>query len=187
MQSGRCDTGDTGAADDGGRLAADAPTATGSSTLAAHFDAWLALTGQTAAAGPLHLPVLSGSMWPALPVGCVLEIAPADGSRVRPGDVVVLARDGRLVAHRVLLRAGWFRGGRLLEMGDANRRARWRPATDVVGRVRAARAADGTPLPDPRSRRRALRGLLRHLRSWLGGVTDDDPFSPADGDAPHDA
>jgi hypothetical protein len=190
VQSGRRDTGNAGNAgdaDDGGRLAADAPAADGADALAARFDAWLALTGQTAAAGPLHLPMLSGSMWPALPVGCVLEIAPADGSRVRPGDVVVLARDGRLVAHRVLLRADWFRGGRLLEMGDANRRARWRPVTDVVGRVRAARAADGTPLPDPFSRRHALRGLLRHLRGWLGGETDDDPLSPADGDAPHDA
>lgn len=174
-------------ADDGGSPAAGEPASNGTGQLAARFDAWLALTGQAAAAGPLRLPMLSGSMSPALPVGCVLEIAPADASPVTPGEVVVLARDGRLVAHRVLLRAGRGRGGWVLEMGDANRRACWRPVTDVVGRVRAARTADGAPLPDPRSRRRALKGLLRHLRGWLSGASDDDPDSTPNGAEPHDA
>lgn len=164
-----------------------APAADRSGGLAARFDAWLALTGQAAADGPLRLPMLSGSMSPALPVGCVLEIVPADGAGARTGDVVVLERAGRLVAHRVLLRAGRGRRGWVLEMGDANRRAHWRPAREVVGRVQGARAADGAALPDPRSRGRALRGLLRHLRGWLAGTRDNGNDGTADGDQLHDA
>ncbi len=148
--------------------------------LASRHDVWLALTGQ--ATGPLRLPMLSGSMAPTLPVGCVLEITPADGRGVAPGEVAVLARDGRLVAHRVLLRVGGGRTGWLLEMGDANRRGHWRPVTDVVGRVRAVRAADGAALPDPRSRGRALRGLCRHLRGWLARAADDDSPSLPNGE-----
>lgn len=155
--------------------------------LAAQFDAWLAVTGQVALppGATVRLPMLTGSMHPALPRGCtlVIEPRPAGDPAVGPGEVAVFAGEGRLVAHRVLRRAG----ARVLEMGDANRRACWRPVTDVVGRVRAARTADGAPLPDPRSRRRALKGLLRHLRGWLSGASDDDPDSTPNGAEPHDA
>lgn len=144
----------------------------------ARFDAWLALAGGGAAgggvgAGPLRLPMLSGSMHPALPRGCTLLIEPRAASRdggapsPQPGDVVVFARDGRLVAHRVLKRAR--RGGApwLLEMGDANRRGDWRPLAEAVGVVVGAETADGSPLPPPASRARARRLLLRH---WAGVV-----------------
>lgn len=138
--------------------------------LAARFDAWLALSGGAAAAGELRLPMLSGSMHPALPRGCTLVIAPLgnDGAgALQAGDVAVFARDGRLVAHRVLRRAQ--RDGRpcLLEMGDANRRGEWRPLAEAVGVVTGAEAADGSPLPPPASRARARRLLLRH---WAGVV-----------------
>jgi hypothetical protein len=144
----------------------------GPDVLAAQFDAWLALTGQArAAGGNVRLPMLSGSMYPALPRGCTLVIEPlANGGTATSGQVAVLARDGRLVAHRVLLRMG----ARVLEMGDANRRATWRPAAEIVGRVVGALAVDGTALPDPGSRRRAWRNLLRHWRGALLGVAGDE-------------
>ena len=143
----------------------------GPDVLAAQFDAWLALTGQArAAGGNVRLPMLSGSMHPALPRGCTLVIEPlAGGGAATSGQVAVLARDGRLVAHRVLLRVGT----RVLEMGDANRRGVWRPASDIVGRVVGAAATDGSALPAPNSRWRALRSLLRHGRGALLGIAGD--------------
>lgn len=165
------------------------PSRAGAETggLAAQFDAWLALTGQSPApAGLVRLPMLTGSMHPAAPRGSILEIDPRDPQGFAPGEVVVLALDGRLMAHRALLRLRWRGQVRLLEMGDANPRGAWRPAALVVGRVVGVVSPAGAPLPAPTSRTRALRGLLRHLRGLLtapapgntplpeGKPTDDD-------------
>lgn len=153
--------------------------------LAAQFDAWLVLTGQArpAGSGTVTLPMLSGSMHPSLPRGCTLRIAPTGagaGTAVpRMGDVIVLARDGRLVAHRLLARVRWRGRGRVLEMGDANRRGDWRPEAEVVGRVLDALAADGTVLACPASRDRALRGMLRHLRGLLTGAPPSPNGKPS--------
>lgn len=139
---------------------------------AAQLDAWLALTGHGPVPGALvRLPMLSGSMAPALPCGCELVIDPLGAARARVGDVVVLALDDRLVAHRVLR---WRRrdGQRwLLEHGDANTDGAWQPADRVVGLVVGATDKDGADLPPPFSRRRALRGLWRHLRSRFTAAT----------------
>ena len=149
---------------------------------AALLDGWLALTGQAAPApGLVRLPMLSGSMSPSLPPGCTLVIDAREPERFSPGEVIVLARDGHLVAHRVL----WRVRDRVLEMGDANARGAWRPAAEVVGLVVGAQAADGSLLPVPTSRRLALRGLWRHLRGrWLPLPVDDIPSLP-DRESPH--
>ncbi len=149
---------------------------------AAQLDAWPALSGHGPVPGALvRLPMLSGSMAPALPCGCELAIDPLGASRARVGDVVVLRLDDRLVAHRVL--AWRRRDGRrwLLEHGDANPRGAWQPVDRVVGLVVGARATDGLELPPPHSRRRALRGLWRHLRAALAGrpgAAADSTFDP---------
>jgi hypothetical protein len=149
---------------------------------AAQFDAWLQLTGQSPApAGLVQLPMLSGSMSPALPRGCTLEIDPRDPHGFAPGEVVVLALDDRLVAHRVLLRVRWRGQVRLLEMGDANPRGAWRSAEQVVGRVVRAVTSEGAPLPAPTSRGRARRGLLRHLRGLLLPEPSPVTSSPSNG------
>lgn len=149
---------------------------------AAQFDAWLRLTGQSPApAGLVQLPMLSGSMSPALPCGSTLEIDLRDPHGFAPGEVVVLALDGRLVAHRVLLRVRWRRQVRLLEMGDANPRGDWRPAHLVVGRVVRVTTSEGVPLPAPTSRGRARRGLLRHLRGLLLPAPRPIDCSPSNG------
>ncbi len=148
---------------------------------AAQLDAWLALTGQGPVPGALvRLPMLSGSMAPALPCGCDLVIDPLGAPRARVGDVVVLALDDRLVAHRVL---GWrVRGGQrwLLEHGDANGRGAWQPADRIKGLVVGATQPDGRELPPPYSRRRALGGLWRHLRAHLAPASRTTPptFDP---------
>jgi len=104
------------------------------------FDAWLALTRQVPPpAEPVRLPMLSGSMMPAIPVGHILliELCSADSCRV--GDVVVYQDCERLVAHR-LLSAGlipWW-----LEKGDANPTGRWRHKSRILGRVVTAAAPD---------------------------------------------
>jgi hypothetical protein len=159
-----------------------------SGQLEERFDAWLALAagggGQPADGGPrlLRLPMLTGSMHPALPRGCTLLIQPLPrgtpagvrGTTVAPGAVVVFARDGRLVAHRVLRCARRVGREWLLEMGDANRRGAWRPGDEAVGLVVGAEAADGTPLPPPASRARARRLLLRHWIAVLRGLAAPD-------------
>lgn len=151
---------------------------TGDGRLAVQFDAWLVLTGQSPApAGLVYLPMLSGSMSPALPCGSTLEIDPRDPRGFAPGEVVVLDLDGRLVAHRVLLRIRWRGQVRLLEMGDANPRGAWRSARVVVGRVVSATDSEGAPLPAPTSPGRARRGLLRHLRGLLRPAPE--PIDPA--------
>ncbi|MCB1182676.1 hypothetical protein KDM41_04525 [bacterium] len=129
------------------------------------FDAWLALTGQVPApSGPLELPLLTGSMAPAIPAGATLLIAATSGAAVRGGDVAVFREGDRLVAHRVLLvlRAGPV--DLVLEKGDANRRGRWRRGRTVCGRVTGFRTPDGAAGGDPHDAVAASNGLRRHLR-----------------------
>ncbi len=131
------------------------------------FDAWLALTGRAGApAGPLRLPMLSGSMQPALPPGSLLTIEPCGAAGFARGDVVVFVEDDRLVAHRVLLRLRLPGLDVVLEKGDANPRGAWRRAGTVRGVVRGAQRPDGQAA-DLGGRERASRGLRRHLRSLL--------------------
>ncbi len=102
------------------------------------LDAWLALTGRTTAPqAPVRLPMLSGSMRPAIPVGAFLEVEPATGERCRPGDIVVYRAGDKLVAHRILWRISL--GGRRLffEKGDTNKRGRWIRGARVCGLVTA--------------------------------------------------
>jgi hypothetical protein len=116
------------------------------------LDAWLALTDDAVAfAGPVRLPMLSGSMAPRIPVGADLVIVPADSRGWGTGDVVVFVRDGRLVAHRVLLMVGRGPAAWLLEKGDRNVGAGWIRRRDVRGLV-----IDRVP-NDPRRRYLPLR------------------------------
>jgi hypothetical protein len=130
--------------------------------------AWLALTGQTPPpTEPVILPLLTGSMRPALPVGARLSIAAGPVADARPGTVLVFRAAERLVAHRVLLvlRAGPWHC--LLEKGDANPRGRWRRGGEVCGRVVGATLPDGTVCGDPADPVLASIGLRDHLRAWL--------------------
>lgn len=45
--------------------------------------------------------VVSGSMEPAIPVGSVVYVKPADPAEIRPEDVIAFQRDGVVITHRV--------------------------------------------------------------------------------------
>ncbi len=143
------------------------------------LDAWLALTGQSAApSGPVELPLLTGSMLPSLPVGAILRIATSDGSRCRPGEVLIFQDGDRLLAHRVLLvlQAGPWRW--VLEKGDSNALGKWRPIHTVRGRVMGFNLPDGTPQASPANpvlASASLRGHLVQMIKNLGGVRAAEP------------
>jgi len=134
----------------------------------ARLDAWLALTGQVPApAAPVELPLLTGSMVPAIPVGASLRITMSPTAPCRVGDVIVFLQDNRLIAHRILLvlRAGPWSW--LLEKGDANPLGRWRRDADVRGRVVGFCVAGQPPQDDPTDSTLASTGLRRHIKQWL--------------------
>jgi len=135
------------------------------------LDAWLALTGQVPAPRqPVSLPLLTGSMVPAIPVGASLRIAVAPDGPCCPGDVVVFLEGDTLVAHRVLLvlRCGGWNW--VLEKGDANPRARWRRGTEICGQVVGFTADDQDTVHNPADTVRAScelrRTLIRGLKFW---------------------
>ncbi|MBU8871172.1 MAG: hypothetical protein KOO60_09960 [Gemmatimonadales bacterium] len=102
-----------------------------------NLDAWLALTGKGSPhRGPVQLPVLSGSMLPAIPPEAILEIELAASYDYRIGDVVVFQDNAdRLTAHRVLacLKIGPF--GWVLQKGDNNDLGHWIRKSRVRGLV----------------------------------------------------
>jgi phage repressor protein C with HTH and peptisase S24 domain len=103
--------------------------------------------------GRERLTLRGDSMAPTFTAGDVLEVAPLDGAP-RPGEVVVAAHGGVLVAHRVLRVDGsavWLRG-------DAARAADPPlPIGAVIGRVVGSR------------RRMGLRRIVRRLREAFRG------------------
>ena len=101
------------------------------------LDAWLGLTGQAPLPDkPLVLPVLSGSMRPAINLGSQILIDPCDATCCRVGDVTVYLDGDRLVAHRVLGFLGNKRYGWVFQKGDANRYGHWIRTDKIKGVVR---------------------------------------------------
>lgn len=131
----------------------------------AKLDAWLDLAlDQPGTDGPIHLPMLTGSMVPDIPVGAWIEIEKIPGPDCRVGDVVVFRRDEKLIAHRLLWRLGW--GASLfLEKGDANSHGGWIKASQIRGRVVAVQIDESwIPWPgNPRLARAGLLSLARHI------------------------
>jgi len=131
------------------------------------LDAWLALTGQVPPpTAPVILPMLSGSMVPAIPVGAQLQISVQMGAICQAGDVAVFLDGDKLTAHRILW--SWSAGPWpwILEKGDANAAGRWRRQGDIRGRVLNYLAEDKTLVTtsDPNL---ATQGLRAHWRHWL--------------------
>ncbi len=137
------------------------------------FDAWLTLTDPAADfPGTVSLPMLTGSMAPAIPVGSRLVIAAARRRPFGVGDVVVFERDGKLVAHRLLFALGFGPGALYLEKGDWNATGglvRRREVRGVVTGWRSAQAPEASPVAVPRSRRAAALSFLRSIKALLKG------------------
>lgn len=69
--------------------------------------------------GSLRLQVTGFSMLPAVWPGDLLLIRRQQIGEIRPGDIVLFACDGRLVAHRVVFRTSDHEMTRLITRGDA--------------------------------------------------------------------
>ncbi|MCP4573768.1 MAG: hypothetical protein GY838_15525 [bacterium] len=137
------------------------------------LDAWWKLTGREDFPGTVHLPMLTGSMAPSIPVGSELAIVSPRSRNYGIGDVVVFLRDERLVAHRLLLCLGTGPRALCYEKGDFNIDGGWLRRADVLGvvvdRVPPADAAEPQPLAPPGILWRSVRqGLRQKLRRWLG-------------------
>jgi hypothetical protein len=131
------------------------------------LDAWLALTGQVPApVGPVILPMLSGSMAPAIPIGAQLQIVVQTATGCQAGDVAVFLDGDKLTAHRILWAGQVGPWTWLLEKGDANPAGRWRRQKDIRGRVIGYLAEDQSWL-NPSDPTLASQGLRAHWRHWL--------------------
>lgn len=76
------------------------------------------------------------SMSPFVRDGSAVRIAPADGGRVRPGDLLLVDSGGELMVHRLVARRRRQGALWLVTRGDANpRRDAPVPASAVHGRV----------------------------------------------------
>lgn len=119
-----------------------------------------ALRAALEAAGELWLPVQGESMGKGFAAGSRVRIQRAGDGRPCAGDIVIYARNGRLVAHRVLARMG----DRYVTKGDA----RWawdRPLVrreEIVG-VAVAMEPGGQRLPE---RAKALMELVCAIIAW---------------------
>lgn len=115
------------------------------------------LQEELARRGRFTLPLRGNSMRPTLPSECDIDIVPL--GEPAPGQLVVFAIDGALVAHRIVRRAGAF----WIAQGD-NRRGpdRALKAEQMLGRVVAGRVQGRQVWPGRFERRLAWVWLVRH-------------------------
>jgi signal peptidase I len=69
--------------------------------------------------GTLHFPAIGWSMLPTIWPGDTLVVEHVIHDRVRVGDVVVVGRQGKLCAHRVISSAGDSQNPQWITQGDA--------------------------------------------------------------------
>jgi signal peptidase I len=75
-------------------------------------------------------------MMPAIRPGDLISVERAGVSEIFPGDIVVFAREGRLIAHRVVARTARPGEGYLVTRGDRTRRNdALVSSVELIGRV----------------------------------------------------
>jgi hypothetical protein len=102
-------------------------------------------------------------MDPAVPLGAAVRLEPCCAGGLRPGDVVLLERNGRFFLHRYLARRGTGAGRRLVAKADRGARpdAPW-PPESLLGRL--AEVGEGASARPYRPGRRArLRAAVEGL------------------------
>jgi len=115
--------------------------------------------------GEARLPVTGASMLPAIWPGDVLEVRRQNVAEISPGQVVLLERQGHLVAHRVIEKVGGPGGTLLVTRGDRMRESDPPvPSEELLGRVTCVL----------RGRRRIVPRLTRGRRiaSWVLGRSE---------------
>jgi hypothetical protein len=135
-----------------------------------------------AAGGALRLQALGTSMLPSIWPGDVLSIEPKAGGKMVPGDIVLVAREGRFFVHRLVgkFESGWITRGDSLPQNDEAV-----AEGQVLGKVLLIHRRSGVIVPRRRvSRfRRTLGWMLCHSDSmrnvalrfhsfWNGGALD---------------
>jgi len=118
------------------------------------------------------LPLLTGSMAPAILPGDILCISPIGSRMVHTGDIAVFLKDGRLTAHRIIFAFRLCGQGLMLEMGDANRSATLLNPQSVLGTVVAlhrgsAHISLAGAAARLQGRRLAYTRLWRLLAGWV--------------------
>ena len=97
--------------------------------------------------GAIRLQALGTSMLPSVWPGDVLSIAPAPGKDIVPGDIVLVARDGRFFIHRLIQKdeTHWITRGDSLAQNDP-------PLAEaqVLGKVSLIHRTTGDIVPKPR-------------------------------------
>jgi len=86
--------------------------------------------------GRVRLRVSGTSMVPAIRPGDLISVERAGVGEISPGEIVVFAREGRLIAHRVVARTGSPDEGYLVTRGDRTRRNdALVSSAELVGRI----------------------------------------------------
>lgn len=123
--------------------------------------------------GFLRLPVRGWSMLPTVWPGDTLVIEPAESGAVHEGDIVLLSRNGRLVAHRMLAKRGPQGDAKILTQGDALPHPDLLVSDrDLLGRV-AFIVRNGkhiAPSRRPRFSQRAVAALIRQSETAARAV-----------------
>lgn len=108
------------------------------------INSWLVLLNHNSRLGKVYsLPVLSGSMLPALVPGKQIRIRRTGWRKCHRGDIVVFRQGHRLTAHRLLLRVGFGTKRFVFQKGDSAQFGMWIRADEVVGLVVEAQNDDG--------------------------------------------
>ena len=122
-------------------------------------------------AGQVRLRALGASMLPAVWPGDILHVHRSHPEEIRPGDIIMFARAGGLVAHRVVEKLppgarGEPHGVQWLTRGDRHR-ANDAPVSmrELLGRVTAIERRGRRIHPRPSLRHRAISHFL--CRSYL--------------------
>ena len=86
--------------------------------------------------GRVCLRVSGTSMVPAIRPGDLVSVERASAAEIAPGEIVVFAREGRLIVHRVVAKTGSLGDGYLVTRGDRTRRNdALVSSAELVGRV----------------------------------------------------
>ncbi len=86
--------------------------------------------------GRVQLRVVGTSMVPSIRPGDLVSVERVRVGEISPGEIVVFAQEGRLIAHRVVARKGGPEDGYLITRGDRTRRTdALVSSTELIGRV----------------------------------------------------
>ncbi len=84
----------------------------------------------------IKLRIVSGSMYPAVRAGDLLQVAPMPAEELQPGDILLCHNQGQLICHRLVRR--YANIGKLYVVTKGDRSSKCDPplaANQVLGRV----------------------------------------------------